>query len=390
LLHAARRLALAVLAARLVAAAPAAAVTIQFDYSYDSAQFFGTDAAPSPARAVLEFAARAFEAFTDDLAAIQPGGGNSWTATFLDPATGLAAERPNLAIPAGVVHVFAASRNLPDATIGEAAPGALKPPSGSPAFVAAATNRAQGAANVDFGPWGGYISFDSLQSDGNPRRWHYDVGAPPLSGTYDLYTVAVHELGHLLGFGTSSAYGADVSAGALAGPAVQDLYGGPASVSGQHWALGVSSPPFGGPSRPRPSLGPMLAPGERKAFTPLDYAALVDLGWQAPPELLRLPGDVDRDDDVDGADFLTWQRGLGGFGGTPGDANGDLLVDDYDGWIIQNFLGAWAGVAPTAVEAPEPGTLSGLAVAALALLAGKRRSAHGSRRRRPTAPATSS
>ncbi|MBA3481070.1 MAG: hypothetical protein H0T51_04555 [Pirellulales bacterium] len=69
--------------------------------------------------------------------------------------------------------------------------------------------------------------------------------------------------------------------------------------------------------------------------------------------------DFDNDGDVDGSDFLTWQRGLGiNAGATPsqGDANADGAVNGAD-------LGIWKGqfgpAAETAVAAvPEPGAMA--------------------------------
>ncbi len=77
--------------------------------------------------------------------------------------------------------------------------------------------------------------------------------------------------------------------------------------------------------------------------------------------------DFDADGAVDGDDFLTWQRGLGG-GTTPaeGDANGDHLVDasDLGVWKAQFGSGSTGGALP----APEPSTAVlmyfGLALAA--------------------------
>jgi hypothetical protein len=81
--------------------------------------------------------------------------------------------------------------------------------------------------------------------------------------------------------------------------------------------------------------------------------------------------DFDQDGDVDGADFLTWQRNFGTVGtATPeaGDANGDTNVDaaDLDIWETQ------FGAAPPVAAVPEPVGLALLSVAALALVAGRR------------------
>jgi hypothetical protein len=211
--------------------------------------------------------------------------------------------------------------------------------------------------------------------------------APPASA-YDIYTAAVHELAHVLGFGTSAAFTNDVFNDAFIGAAVQQLYQGPApllSIPGQpsqHFDFGVASPPFL-ENPPSPSLGPTISKGQRKLFTPLDYAVMADLGWSVPRRLLTLPGDVDEDYDVDGHDFLVWQQGLGAGGGVRGDVSGDLVVDGYDAWIMEHYFGAAAeGVsASPIVGVPEP---SGATLIAAAVLA---TTSSPTRRRRPAATA---
>lgn len=85
--------------------------------------------------------------------------------------------------------------------------------------------------------------------------------------------------------------------------------------------------------------------------------------------------DFDADGDVDGADFLAWQRGLGETGTAvlgDGDANGDTNVDaaDLEIWKTQFGDGGTAVVAAAAI--PEPSAAL-LALAAAACLAGRRR-----------------
>ena len=70
--------------------------------------------------------------------------------------------------------------------------------------------------------------------------------------------------------------------------------------------------------------------------------------------------DFDQDGDIDGEDFLTWQRGLGISGNglrSQGDANGDGNVDELDFAVWQRQLGN----APTTIDAvsvPEPNTIA--------------------------------
>ncbi|HEX6960806.1 MAG TPA: LamG-like jellyroll fold domain-containing protein [Lacipirellula sp.] len=76
--------------------------------------------------------------------------------------------------------------------------------------------------------------------------------------------------------------------------------------------------------------------------------------------------DFDGDGDVDGQDFLTFQRNIGTVGTpTTGDANGDLMVDGADLAIFREQF----GTSPSGAAAiPEPATL-GLALSSLAALA---------------------
>lgn len=77
-----------------------------------------------------------------------------------------------------------------------------------------------------------------------------------------------------------------------------------------------------------------------------------------PPPIL---GDFDGDFDVDGADFITWQRGVGG------EFNASDLVD----W--QENFGLATAATPSAGVVPEPGTLGLLAAGAAGVAILRRR-----------------
>lgn len=340
------------------AVAPALAIEIVFDFRDDVGHFFGTDEAPTPARTALEFAARAFESFDDSLAAISPGGGNSWSARYLNPATGGLAAIPDLVVPEGKLVIFAGARNLDDARLGEAAFGTPLLNGGNIDFISAVVNRGQGSASEDFAPWGGSIAFDTTAIDGSQRNWSFDPGAEPGSISYDFYSVAVHELSHIFGFGTASTFTSEVVGNSFAGANAVGVYGGsvPLQSGAGHWAAGVSSPPFA--DTVTPSLAPFLGPGVRRLLAPLDYAAFADIGWQVPNQLFGLSGDVTGDGAVDGSDLIAWQKGYGSTNvdQVAGDVTGDRLVDDFDGFVIQHYFGAAAapGAARHFAAVPEP------------------------------------
>ena len=90
------------------------------------------------------------------------------------------------------------------------------------------------------------------------------------------------------------------------------------------------------------------------------------------PLVVANTADFDSDGDIDGADFLTWQRGFGAAGDrADGDADGDLFVDadDLAIWRTQ-FSGKPATAAAAAV--PEPTGLIAVLLAALAPLTARR------------------
>lgn len=69
--------------------------------------------------------------------------------------------------------------------------------------------------------------------------------------------------------------------------------------------------------------------------------------------------DFDNDLDVDGSDFLVWQRGSGTTGtatNTQGDANGDMNVDALDLAAWQAGYGAGGGALSASIAVPEPST----------------------------------
>jgi hypothetical protein len=76
--------------------------------------------------------------------------------------------------------------------------------------------------------------------------------------------------------------------------------------------------------------------------------------------LAAVSADFDGDLDVDGADFLIWQRGLGQTGPTPaaqGNADGDLDVDGDDLAVWRDSFGPGAVNAALAVPEPSSGLL---------------------------------
>ncbi len=238
------------------------AIAIQFDFSYDGAGFFNDPVK----RAVLQRAADDISAnLNTQLAAILPSGSNSFNLSFFNPTNGQQVSVTNRAIPANTLLVYAGGRNLVGNEAGFGGYGGYSA-GGSQQWLDSL--RARGVGGVTL--WGGSLTFDA---DAN---WYSNLSASGLiPGQIDLYSVASHELGHLLGIGTSPVWFSQISGGAFRGGNSSALYGGPVPVygDGAHWADGVTI------AGQHVSLDPILQSGTRVSLSSLDYAALMDLGW---------------------------------------------------------------------------------------------------------------
>ncbi|MBA3482437.1 MAG: hypothetical protein H0T51_11535 [Pirellulales bacterium] len=103
---------------------------------------------------------------------------------------------------------------------------------------------------------------------------------------------------------------------------------------------------------------------QQVAFTLIDNIVVEEVGV-APDD-----ADFDGDGDVDGQDFLTWQRGLGTMGDKPdGNANGDNTIDAADLAIWKAQFGPGTPAALAAAAVPEPSTWAMAALACAACLA---------------------
>ena len=247
------------------------AVNIVFDYRFDTTRFFNE----SGRKSILNLAAQSYERrINDRLDAITPGGTNTWAARITHPATGNRVEVDNLRVPQDQIIVFAGSRRLPGETLAFGSTGGRSLPGTAtdPNFRNAVLNRGQpGVENgTDFASWGGAITFDPS------RNWHFGTTESGLESTeFDFYSTAVHELGHVLGFGLVDSWDRYVSGNTFRGPASRAANGGNVPLQGDHhWAASVESD---GRST---IFAPSLPRGTRTQLTTLDWAGMQDIGWQ--------------------------------------------------------------------------------------------------------------
>lgn len=314
-------------------------VQFVFDYSYDTAGFFGdSDRQDVLEQAAADLGSRMYDRL-DDLAA---SGGNTWSADFDDPATGILTSEVDLVVPADTLYVFAGARDLGGTAVGRGGYGGFSA-SGDSDWVDRVRARGQDGALLvaptDFGPWGGSITFDTL------TNWHFGSTSTGLdSGEIDFYSVAVHELGHLLGISDGNpSWTHWIVEAEFEGPESVLEYDGLGSVPLEtdqgHWSEGVTD---GGHEV---AMDPSLNNGERKEFTDLDFAGLVDLGWSLLPVFHTIDvadgmaHTITIDDNAFASDFRFRVTIDGTTTGTPLVPSEVLTINGADGDDVITFVG---------------------------------------------------
>lgn len=255
-------------------------IDIVFDFTYDTNNFFSS----SERINALNAAASVFETrFADSLSAITSSGGNNFSTIFFNQANPFGPDitLANQSVAANVIRVYASGVDLGTNTLGMGGPGGFDC-IGFGTFCSDASSRGQGTVNGpgawDFAPWGGTISFNNTSTD-----WYFGLSSSGLGASqFDFYSVAVHELAHVLGFSLSDSFINLVSGNHFVGQNTGTV----ALTPEGHWAPGTTSlidGIYGDGMLYEVAMGPTLASGQRKRFTDLDYAAMQDIGWQVTP-----------------------------------------------------------------------------------------------------------
>lgn len=263
---------------------------VRFDYTYDSTGFFNQ----AIRRQRLQDAADALVGqFTDTLDAIRPSGSNRWTPAIFNPRTGSQVTLPgSLSIAANEIVIYVGARNFSGSQVAEAVSGYFTFAQGSQDWLDTVRSRGEVGAladnPTDVGTWGGSMAFDE------PRDWFFGADIAEIGAEQnDFYSVAIHELAHVLGFGivlpgaAQSSWETLVQGNQFTGARSRALYGGnvPLSQGGGHWDFGVTS------DGQETAMDPNLLRGQRKRFTSLDFAAMNDIGWTLRPRMTRVTVD---------------------------------------------------------------------------------------------------
>ncbi|MDA1055188.1 MAG: dockerin type I domain-containing protein [Planctomycetota bacterium] len=243
------------------------------DYSFDTNNFFDTQVKKDLLQLAVD---TILSQLGDDLAEIMPSGQNTWMAEFADPGTGDSQTITDLQVAADEIVIFAGGRDL-GGSLGIGGTGGFSVSCVDPLFCDTVSTRGESgvteANSLDFGPWGGSISFDASAD------FHFSDSTDDLgSQQADFLSAAMHEVAHVLGFGTSRSWTTFVSGSVFSGPAAQAAYGDQGvplagTSNGGHWANGTQS------DGQEAAMDPSLTTGTRKLFTTLDFAALDDVGW---------------------------------------------------------------------------------------------------------------
>jgi hypothetical protein len=262
-----------------------AQVSIVFDYTYDGGFFSGVNAGR---RSVLEAAAATFTGrLGDSLSAISPSGANHWDAIINNPSGAGTLTITDPVIASKTVKVYVGGEALGGSTLGQGGAGGYSA-SGTSAWLNNLVTRGQSgtfgtsSSDTDYAPWGGSLSFNSSAS------WYFDSDPSTVesfAGQSDFYSVAVHEIGHLLGVGQAPTWDNKISGTEFTGSQSVLCYGGNISLNtGQdHWASGTMSIVPSTGANQETSMDPSITIGTRKYFTDLDFAVLSDIGWEVSP-----------------------------------------------------------------------------------------------------------
>ena len=274
-----------IMMAVLSSSGPAQALNVQFDYRYDSGFF-----ADSERRAVLDYTASLFSVLGDHLFPITAEGNNHWDVYFNNPSNiSTWATVNDLSVASDTVTVFVGGSAMGSGVLGYGTTGIIGEVSGTDSFVDSVYTRGQvntsGDSATDYGVWGGSISFNA------DADWYWGFSVEGLDNNHhDFLTTAVHEVAHVLGYGTADSWFNFIQDDLFYGEASMAVYGAPVPVDAAHWGEGVTGDLNG--SGQETLMDPSTPAGVRQLLTDLDYAGLADIGWRVDGEKPPSPSPV--------------------------------------------------------------------------------------------------
>ncbi|MGD9128747.1 MAG: hypothetical protein PVH19_15330, partial [Planctomycetia bacterium] len=279
-----------------------AAITIQFDYTYDvddpengKTAFFPQG---SEARETLEWVGEFYGSLlNDDFTAITSTFKNNYTIFFYAPNEDPTAlvSISEYDVPADTIIIYVGANDISGGVLAWGGPGAYSTGSSpNPTWRTNAITRGEGTIDqvrnpddetetaVEIAIWGGMISINENVN------WHTDHSTLPASGKADLASTLLHEFGHVLGLGIWDSWDNLIDEnGLFTGEAATAANGGvsvPVEANGAHWESGAtSSTIFGTTVSQKAIMEPSITYGQSALTSTLDVAALDDVGWDINP-----------------------------------------------------------------------------------------------------------
>ncbi|MGJ8723796.1 MAG: hypothetical protein ACSHYB_04500 [Roseibacillus sp.] len=312
------------------------AFDITLDYSHDN--FFtnidnpygavGQAAIQAAADEISGLITNSLAPITNDVISASSGGATAqftMTYNYVDPNTGSTTnllQRSPTGIGADEIVVYVGARSMDISTYAEASPGT---PSvsigggGSEAGWVSAMSQANTAMNLmygrggydmqrisggatfgsttanydlNFGPVTGSMWFNDSLGDSSSGResweenndfWHFDHTTEVDTGKIDIYSIALHEILHVLGYGTSESWDDYTSGSDWTGPEASALLGTGEDAlhsDGYHIASGLESPGYEDGVLRNTVMNRSPVAGERDQLTLLDLAFLQDSGYE--------------------------------------------------------------------------------------------------------------
>lgn len=219
--------------------------------------------------------------------------------------------------------------------------------------------------SIDYGVNFGNVWFD-IDTDNNNftdsttvlnDAWHFNHNQPVPNGKRDLYSVAMHEILHVLGVGNSATWESLRSGRSWSGSEAIALHGTGANLlasGGDHLAPGLLSTSIKDGSPQEVLMDPNFGNGIRKELTWLDLAFLRDIGFDTIEP--SLPADYDLDGDVDGTDLAFLENWYGVNGSADADGDGDTDGSDFLLWQ-RNYTGPLPLGSTLSIPEPSSGSL---------------------------------
>ena len=235
--------------------------SIHFDYRFDSTGFFDDP----DRRGALEEAASIWESIIfDEFDDVQTG----IEFEIVDPSDGITTRLISVENVIDDITIFVGARNLGESTLALAGPSGFSAEGDIFSARISSDFRGSGRPVTDFEPWAGILTFN------NGTNWSFSIDEVSQSA-FDFISVALHEIGHVLGLTTSATFEHFVSHDEFSGVNSMALFeGNPVPL--------VSNTDFHvleGFLDDSVLMDPTIAAGIRRLPSDLDKAMLADIGY---------------------------------------------------------------------------------------------------------------